>query len=96
MLEFYIISETQTTPEAPEDINLAFAEKLNLKTFHNLQKKGIIEDEFNYFEDFRWNANLVKSKLEELQHLTDTDVVKLKAILAPAVAISKGLIAYCD
>ncbi|MFT5822648.1 MAG: hypothetical protein ACI8ZM_003904 [Crocinitomix sp.] len=96
MLELYIISKTQSTPEWPEKLDLKLAGRLDSKVFHNLQKKGIIEEEFNYFEDFRWNAKYIKNKLEQLKHSVDTDLVKLRSLLAPAVSISAELVAFCD
>lgn len=98
MLDFYIIKDKQTTPNYPEQASLEFISGLNLKSFKNLQKKGIIDSQFNYYSDFRWNNLLTKQinmKISKIK-VQDSDMKKLISILEKAIEAESGIIAYCD
>lgn len=60
MLEFYIIEDSQNTPDWPEQVGLQYAGEIDAKTFKNLKTKGFVEDQFGYYSDFRWNRTFVE------------------------------------
>ncbi|WP_104383021.1 hypothetical protein [Sphingobacterium sp. HMA12] len=99
MLDFYIIDDNQAKPNYPTEIGLEFVGELDYGTFKNLQKKNIIDKEFNFYSDFRLTTLLIKQIVNNIlqKHLqTDTDVQKLFHILNTATEKQSGLIAYCD
>ena len=98
MLDFYFIAE-ETSKPINEPSGLNFAGDLDDKTFSNLQKKGIIDDRFDYYSDFRWSELLLKQIRERIdlkQMQTDTDVIKLLRLIDAALEMKSGLIAYGD
>lgn len=98
MLDFYFISDDQSKPNNGPSV-LDFAGDLDDKTFSNLQKKGIIDNRFDYYSDFRWSELLLKQIRERIdlkQMQTDTDVVKLLRLIDAALNQKSGLIAYAD
>lgn len=99
MLDFYLIQSDQPKPGYPEQVDLEFAGGLDDGTFDNLKKKGIIEDRFDYYTDFRWSASVVDQKYTEIFENKldqDSDVKKLFEVLEKARKKECGLIAYCD
>ena len=98
MLDFYIIKDKQTTPDYPEQISLEYISGINFNTFKNLQKKGIIDSQFNYYSDFRWNKLLVEQINLNItkKGKQDSDIKKLISILEKALKSKSGVIAYCD
>lgn len=97
MLDFYFIADETIKPYSPSGLEIAGA--LDDKTFANLQKKGIIDDRFDFYSDFRWNEALLKQMRERIvqkQLHTDTDVVKLLRLIDTAIKNQNGLIAFGD
>lgn len=98
MLDFYFLKDDVTKPgNGPSALD--FAGNLDDKTFSNLQKKGIIDNRFDYYSDFRWSELLLKQIRERIdlkQMQTDTDVVKLLRLIDAALNQKSGLIAYGD
>lgn len=97
MLDFYYISDKKSKPGSLQELD--FAGDLDDKTFHNLQKKGIIDDRFDYYSDFRWGFAILKQIRERIvqkQLHTDTDVVKLLRLIDAALEKQVGLMAYGD
>ncbi len=98
MLDFYLINDNQPNPSFPEQVSLKIIVGLDLKTFKNLQNKGFIDLEFNYFSNFRWNFNTIKrlkTKVDNMNSL-DTDLKKINLILEQALKANSGIIAFCD
>jgi hypothetical protein len=98
MLDFYFLKDDVTKLDNGPSV-LDFAGNLDDKTFSNLQKKGIIDNRFDYYSDFRWSELLLKQIRERIdlkQMLTDTDVVKLLRLIDAALNQKSGLIAYGD
>lgn len=96
MLDFYLIKDEQKTPDYPEQQNLEFAGDLDYKTYHNLLKKKVIDERFDYYSDFRWSKQIVEQILNTKNVEIDSDFDKLSSILIKATQINSGLIAYCD
>jgi len=99
MLDFYLIKDDQPNPDYPEQSELEFAGGLDLKTHSNLQKKGLIDDHYDYFSDFRWDTTFVKqlkAKTKQSKFENDSDVQKLIDLINKAQLKESGLIAYCD
>jgi hypothetical protein len=99
MLDFYIIEDDKPKPRDPEQMSLTHAGGLDDKTFHNLQKKGIIDQRFDFYSDFRWGTQLVSQMQQTIQRKNmggDTDVQKLVLLLDLAGQKESGLIAYGD
>ena len=98
MLDFYFIPDDTSKPNDGPPV-LDFVGDLDPKTFSNLQKKGVIDDRFDYYSDFRWSETLVKQIrqiIESKQMHSDTDVKQLLELLDSAIAKQSGLIAYGD
>lgn len=98
MLDFYFIPDNQPKPDYP-DGDLAFAGGLDDRVFSNLQKKGIIDEHFDYYSDFRWNESILKqirNRIDEKQIPADTDILKLLHLIDAALGKKVGLIAYGD
>ncbi len=99
MLDLYVILEGQNKPPYPEQAGLEYAGSLDDLTFHDLQKKGLIELEFHYYSDFRWSKALVKQKYDlllEKSRQQDTSVSQLLVALDKALKKNGGIIGYCD
>ncbi|WP_294677153.1 hypothetical protein [uncultured Fluviicola sp.] len=98
MLDFYFIAEEISKP-INEPLGLDFAGDLDNKTFANLQKKGIIDDRFDYYSDFRWSKlilNQIRERIDRKQMHFDTDVIKLLRLINTALETKSDLIAYGD
>lgn len=99
MLDFYIIKDDHPEPEYPEEVGLIFVGGLDLKTFDNLQNKGIIDKGFGYYTDFRLGSVLIeqiRQNILQKQLQADTDVKKLLDLFDEADKKQSGLIAYGD
>lgn len=99
MLDFYLINDEQPKPRYPEQIDLEFVGDLNNKTFETLKTKGLIENRFDYYSDFRWNSAFVKqiySSMLANEFRNDSDIQQLFELISKANEINYGLIAYCD
>lgn len=93
MLDFYTIKDDQPNPLYPEQ------EGLDVKTFENLQSKGIIDKRFDYYSDFRLGTVLIKQMQQNIlqKHIqADLDVKKLIFLFDVADGKQSGLIAYGD
>jgi len=99
MLDFYIIKDDQPAPNYPEQSGLEFVGGIDGKTFENLQNKGIIDRQFDYYSDFRLGTLLIKKVRQTIlqkQLQSDSDVKKLTQLLDTADNKHSGLIAYGD
>ena len=99
MLDFYIIKDEQKKPNNPGKLGRDYAGGLDYKTFSNLQNKGIIDNRFDYYSDFRLDTKLINQiRLQIIQKnmQTDTDVILLLQILNMTEINQCGLMAYCD
>lgn len=99
MLDFYIIGDDEAIPDYPEELGLQFVGGIDYRTFKNLQSKGILDKEFDYYSDFRLDTVLLKKIQEhilqkELQ--TDADVIKLMRLFNIANKKDSGLVAFGD
>jgi len=99
MLELYLIADNAESPELKE---LELAGGLTLKEFAQLQKIGIIGNDYSFFDDFRLTNKAVEgivgkidSHYEKLS-MRNTTIDKLEKILKIASFQEYGLIAYCD
>jgi|UPI000648247D hypothetical protein len=99
MLDFYTIKKDQPTPNYPEKAELILIGQLDDKTFSNLQKKGIIDNCFDYYSDFRWNkeiADQIKKNISNQNLQFDDDVKKLLQIISVVEKNQQDIIAYGD
>jgi len=99
MLDFYLIADDQPRPKDPGKSMLVYAGGLEDDTFHNLQKKGVIDERFDYYSDFRWGTELIeqiKQSIWKKNLERDTDVQKLMELLHIAEENGSGLMAYGD
>nr|WP_294779719.1 hypothetical protein [uncultured Flavobacterium sp.] len=99
MLDFYTIKDDQPNPLYPEQEGLEFVGGLDVKTFENLQSKGIIDKRFDYYSDFRLGTVLIKQMQQNIlqKHIqADLDVKKLIFLFDVADRQQSGLIAYGD
>lgn len=97
MLDFYLISDDIEDPEFPEQIGLLLAGGLDDKTFTDLKLRRIIEENYNFYSDFRWTKETVKQKYDLTKLIShDSSVKKMIDILSKAVEQERGLIAFCD
>ena len=99
MLDFYIINDKHSNPDYPKQINFEYVGGLEYRTFENLKTKGLIEDSFDYYSDFRWNSNFVKQKynsLIKIENQNDSDIRTFFELISKAKEVNCGLIAYCD
>ncbi len=98
MLDFYLIKANKIKPEYPEQKNLEFVGGIDMKQFKILADKGIIEDIYNYYSDFRWDKITIEIMINKLNQNTDTclEFEKFKSILKKAINTENEIIAYCD
>jgi hypothetical protein len=99
MLDFYLIADSESKPNAPGQRSLEFAGRLDDKTFDNLRRKNIVDTRFDYYSDFRWGTQMVQQMLQEISKRkiqSDTDVTELIRLLEIARERKCGLIAYGD
>lgn len=99
MLDFYDIARGSETPDHPDLEKLQEIGSLDLKTFVNLQKKGIIEESYNFFSDFRWDEPkliLMLNKCNTSRFEGDTEVQQLLTIIQANAERGMDVIAYCD
>lgn len=99
MLDFYLIKDEQKKPNAPEKLGLVYIGGLEAPTFENLQNKGLIDQQFDYYSDFRWKTERIhhiQQNIAQKRLQADTDVIKLTQLLAMAAEKQCGLIAFAD
>lgn len=99
MLDFYIIDDDQSMPGYPEELGLQFVGGIDYGTFKNLQSKGVLDQRFDYYADFRLDTILLKQIHENIlqkKMQTDTDVIKLVQLFNIAQQQDGGLIAFGD
>lgn len=97
MLDFYIIADDQPRPANIEV--LEYAGGLDSDVFKRLQNKGIIDQRFNYYSDFRWGTDIIVqiSRAVTIKKIeSDTDVSQLLTLLNIAQARNSGLMAFGD
>lgn len=99
MLDFYIINDEQSSPGYPENQGFHSIGGLSNKIFESLQIKGLIDERFDYYCDFRWGSSLIKQMRQNIlkkQLQRDDDVKALMKLLDAAIIMQCGLIAYAD
>ena len=99
MLDFYIIEDDEPKPNDPGRGSLIYAGGLDDMTFDNLQRKGIIDDKFDFYSNFRWGTSLIAQIRQTIQKKnmeSDSDVRALVVLLDLAERHESGLIAYGD
>lgn len=99
MLDFYTIKDDQANSSYPEEAGLEFAGDLDDITFDLLQNKGVIDQRFDYYSDFRWGTALIQQMQQYIlqkQLQSDSDVKKLLLLLDAAEREQSGLAAYGD
>lgn len=99
MLDFYTIKDDQSKPKYPEQTGLEFVGGIDDITFYNLQSKGIIDERFDYYSDFRLGTASIKQIRQNIfqkQLQDDLDVKKLVQLFDIADKKQIGLIAYGD
>ena len=60
MLDFHTIVDYKALPPYPEKDGLEFVGGIDYQPFYNLQKKGGIDERFDYHSDFRIDTSLIK------------------------------------
>jgi len=96
---FLFNTGSSAQPGYPEEIELELAGELDYKTFENLQKTGVIESNYDYYTDFRWDTVNIKQMCDKIKHnqrLYHLDIEKLLVILNRARSLNMGLLAYAD
>jgi len=98
MLDFYLISDSELTPKPDKLDELEYLGGLHEDVYGRLIKKGIIENRYDYYSDFRWTSNDVKLIVERFKNISshDSDVRLLKKITEKAIKSSFGIITLCD
>jgi hypothetical protein len=99
MLDFYLIRDDQPKYGNSKRAELQFAGELDYECFENLKAKGLIDDRFDYYTDFRWGTDLIKQISEKIDKKvieSDSDIKKLIELLNMAIQNKCGLIAYSD
>jgi hypothetical protein len=99
MLDFYLLKDDQALPKHPEQLGLEFVGGLDDETFYNLQNKGIIDNRFDFYSDFRLGTELIKQIRETIlqkQLQADADVKMLTQLFDKAEKKQSGLIALGD
>lgn len=95
MLDFYLLSDSQPTPN--NLAQLIYAGGLEAALYDRLVKKGVINARYDYYSHFRWGNALVLEMAAKLKDLpSDTDVQQLKKIIEQAVINDVGLVAFGD
>ena len=60
MLDFYLIVDSFTKPIYPEKIGLEFVCGINNKDFDKYQSLDLLENQYDYYSDFRLYSNSMK------------------------------------
>lgn len=98
MLDFYFIPDDESF-DIKDTGRLELAGGIEMELFDRLQGKGVIDQRFDYYSDFRWRSAIVKKMHEQAQNAkfsADTDVQHLLKILGQALERDSGLMALCD
>jgi len=97
MLDFYLISDSERSKLGEEPDPLSYVGSLALNRYTRLVKKGVIDERFDYFSDFRWEMEMVlQIDAKTARFAGDTDVDQLNTILKKAMSQNCGLMAICD
>ena len=99
MLDFYLLKDEQRKPSYPEKAGLKFVGGFDEITFDNLKSKRIIDEQFDYYSDFRLATSeitQIRKKITERQLQDDPDVKVLIHLLDIAESEHNGLIAFGD
>lgn len=99
MLDFHLIGDDQVIPVYSDEFKHVGG--IDLEEYHRLVNKGIVEEEYSYFDDWRWDSLFVKEKYEKVKQIYngkngDTDLIVIYNILSQAVELKMGLLAWCD
>lgn len=97
MLDFYIIEDSEIKPKPDELKNFQYAGGLEIVIFERLIKKGIIDQRFDFYSDFRWSyefVELISSKTKYFDN--DYDVNLMRSITDKAKKFKSGLSALSD
>ncbi len=94
MLDFYLIKDI--TPKSNHGASEAdYLGGIEYNEFEQLQNENIIEEDLDYYQDFRWTTEQVMAKSEILDK-AKAKTYKLTEILRKAKEQNCGVIAYCD
>jgi hypothetical protein len=94
MLDFYLIKDaTQISKHSVS--HLDYLGGIDYNEFEELQNEKVIEDDLDYFQDFRWTSEQVTAKLVILERGSRVNY-KMADILNKAKDQDSGVIAYCD
>lgn len=99
MLDFYLIQDDQSTPDSPEELGLKYVGGIEFEPYKSIQRKGVLEERFQYYSDFRWSSQFISNLIVSINsknYQSDTDVKLLMEILEDAKMENHGLVAYCD
>ena len=94
MLDFYFIED-----DASRHTKLSKNEYLggiDYPEFDELQNKKVIEAHLDFYKDFRWTNEQVKSKLNLLLADPNSNDYKLTGMLKKAAELNYGIIANSD
>jgi hypothetical protein len=94
MLDFYLIKDATHTSNYNVS-HLDYLGGIDYNEFEELQNEKVIEDDLNYFQDFRWTSEQVTAKLIILERAS-RDNYKMAEILNKAKDQDSGVIAFCD
>jgi hypothetical protein len=92
MLDCFFIHDGQ--PRNSQQINSAGG--IEYEEFEKAQELKIIEKHLDYYGDFRWWSQLVKSKRDMLTPTVEAAISNLAGILRQAFAAESGLVAFGD
>ncbi len=100
-MDIYLISDTDKTPDFPEELNLFFLDKFSLEEFRQIEK--LISKRY-FFEDFRLTyleVKLLYIQLLEFKKNQDdlrgfVSIIKLDNICQKAINDRLGIISYSD
>jgi len=98
MLDFYLIPDSEPTPRPEKVDELEYIGGIDEVAYTRLIKKGIIENRYEYYSDFRWSSKEVKQIAEYLKNKPndDSDINILKTIIERTLNSKTGIISLCD
>ncbi|GAB5564132.1 MAG: hypothetical protein Wins2KO_11950 [Winogradskyella sp.] len=96
MLDFYLINDEQSKPNYPEQLNLEFVSGNDYEAYERLLTKGVIDQRFDFYSDFRWSSHMIKKLFNKTKEKQDSDFTILNNILRKAMDKNSGLVAYSD
>ena len=94
MLDFYLIKDD--VKDSDHGISeLDYLGAIDYSEFQQLQNEKVIEDQHDYFKDFRWVNEQVTAKINQLEQIK-AEGYKLIDILRKAKEQNCGVIAFAD